>query len=437
MIANIITYRKSLLDGELFVLTYICKSPLLAQFAKEEWEMLPSAQDTPANIQVQFTTIKDLVLQQTPIKEEDFVSFDYFINWYNSNKKRLSVDGYDPRELYRQFRVGSGYTLDEYLTLGIRQCTISERDERIKIHTAYKAYLNYLMDSNKTDLDLCKLNLPACDVVLCDEAQDQSFGTLRALYDMAKDHQIAFLGDTHQDLLGHQSFRPFILALLNPIRSNAYIDLSGTYRCPDKISQVANTIIKMKYGCTGGPADKFESPEIISKIEGESGQFFIMNHQEALSSHQLQQAIRQADTAVVTSEDNYSSACELFPAYRVFTYFQIKGLGYRTIILFHPFAAPYFAQLQKKLNSLDMGKAKVNRPKNKVLPLGDHAIDDAVRCNELVTAVTRAKHTLYVISDDNTMTRFYLDSLRRISSEHSLIASQNPVETTTDGGLMK
>ncbi len=88
MMANIIMYRKDLGDDEPFVVTYICKSPLLAQLVKDEWEMLPIA--IPHYIQVQFTTIKDLVLKHTAIKEEDLVTFDYFSIWYQDNKRKLS-----------------------------------------------------------------------------------------------------------------------------------------------------------------------------------------------------------------------------------------------------------------------------------------------------------------------------------------------------------
>ncbi len=236
--------------------------------------------------------------------------------------------------------------------------------------------------------------------------------------------------------MAYQSFRPFILALLYPIQSNAYIELPGTYRCADKICQAANRIISMKYRCTGGASDKLEASEIISNIRETPGQVFIMSHEDAVKSLGLQQTIRQADTAVVTSEENYLQACELFPPHRVFTYLQIKGLGYTTIILFHPFGDPYFAQLQKKLSSLDVGKTKaVNRPKQKNSPLSGDAVDDAVRCNEIVTAITRAKQTLYIISDYNNATGFYLESLGSLTSENSLIDEQKAAHTTHDGWI--
>lgn len=214
-------------------------------------------------------------------------------------------------------------------------------------------------------------------LVIVDEALDLSRCQLQSLKSICR--QVIFLGDDNQDLAHVSRTMAFLEQLIAQSSNHKYLGkLEQTFRCALNVIAVANVLLKMKKQLAPHSSDFVESaldlPGSIEMMSGES------------SMPKLRAFGTRVDTAVICTKGKQEVVASQLNSSLTFSVDQIKGLGYRRIILWG-MVSP--TQAQQFLALCDGPKSKRSEltTTQKVLLL---------EINQLFTAITRAEQEIIV-----------------------------------------
>lgn len=419
---------------------YVTESFQLALSMERAWEDLPVAQHLPQHLTIEFKTYDQLLHSLDEINGKTVVDRADFEEWYAlyfKKQQRMAkvteapIPPLDAEAMYQEFRICSAYSEKAYYALGERQSTLPKGDARHTLYDAYQKYMVALGQSNRLHPSFHVLTkMESYDLIVVDESQDLSHLQLKNLAYLAKKRYVAFCMDSHQSLHDTLSKRPFLLEMLKRHDRDviSHIELPVTYRCPVKIARVADVLIQAKYHLTGGTADKKEAPSVVPHVgEGAGfGNVLVINPKTLSSWAWLNHQAQGAHFAVVAMPEFIDSAKGLFPHDRVFTPFEIKGLEYDTVVVFHPFLNESMKKAARYMDDFDLTAHKLHRAK------ADAGNEQFVTpFNELLTSVTRARQTLVICEDECRETLPFLKPLRAIMADTTLLDAEHEKETTT------
>lgn len=405
-------------------LLYVTESQPLVNEMKAIWQELPFANDAP-HIKVQFSTYNELLQQLSDIGDKKIVGRNDFNDWYETYvsryRKREKVQSknessliVDPETTYQEFRICSAYTADQYHALGKRQSSLPI-EQRKWLYTAYQAYRSDLGSRSCVHPAFQEIEQRDCfDLIIGDESQDFSCLQLKILYDMAKANAVAFCLDSHQSLSDAFSKRPFLLDLLHGKKSLSHVELKKTYRCPLNIVHAANKVIELKHRLIGGIADKDEATEVTTAINPDkmAGQVVVLSKDALDEASWLKEEAKGTHFAVITLPCFKEEAKKIFNTPLVFTPAEIKGLEYKTVVVYRLFPGPIFKEAYHRLQD----KSWQKQPKHRTKDAFELDVFGPV-CSQVFTAFTRAQSTLVICEESNRYTDILLDPLRQISTK--------------------
>lgn len=393
---------------------YISQSPNLVDEMRKLWQETasPEMQD-----QVVFSTYEEFVKKQLP-KGYSLATSETFKTWFTHaiqqpkyNKCTIPT----LEEVWREFRIRSGYNTDkEYIELGIRKSTLSQ-EQRALICELYQNYLSELKAKRLVSLELSPWDeQEKYALVIADEAQDFAYGQLKKLFDLAYQGQLAYLLGDHQILFDGKSRLAYLREMFysfNKDKKASEIELPGTYRCPQRVVSVANQLIALKYAVTGGKADDIETEMKVNEdAESKRGTVLWVGQSDEAALDALREKAKSRHVAVVTSPEYINEAKEKFKTGLVFTAEEIKGLEYKTIIVYRPLDNPDCERAAHLLkNQEEITLTPKNRPK---AGQGDESF--LPYFNRLVTAVTRTSDELIVVQDDRHSIKPISQPLREV-----------------------
>jgi len=317
----------------------------------------------------------------------------------------------DEETSYQEFRICTGYSEEEYMTLGGRQSSLTEAQQRSWVYKAYKDYLAYLASIPAVDPAFYDLNVHQFFArIVVDESQDLSYLQLRILRDLVIDNAIACCMDSHQSLQDLLSKRPFLRILFGPEVSR--IELDVTYRCPLRVIDAANIVIALKQSLVGGKSDKAELSKIKASDETDrEGQVILLQTEEILTNSWLMDQAKGTHLAIITTVELLEEAKKLFNTPLVFTVAQIKGLEYQTIIAYRLCRQDMFKAIMQELPD---GFANLEEKHHRAKAGAGH-LGFAPHLNQIFTAYTRALDTLVICETPTKYTQAFLDTLRIIN----------------------
>ena len=401
-------------EDEAFPIVYMSRSRHLVADIRRIWQ-----EKNPMGLRegaVFFKTYDELLDEQIP---EGFRRADpeIFSTWYKdylAHSKKLSktakalgcVPIESTKELWREFRIISGgYSKDEYLALGEGQSGVSDKGQRELIYKSYYAYLDYLSSQHLIESELHSLKARPYKLVVVDEAQDLSYGQLLGLSRLAGHNSVFLLGE-HQILFDGLSRQAYLQRLFHQQGISLNLrQLQATYRSSPAVLAVANALIQAKYRATGGAVDKGEVAELEAseKALARENQALWFDPRNKKELARIKEHARCGQIAVVAwSSESMREAQEVLGTPLVFTPAEIKGLEYPTVVVWQPLSGSECDDACEKLRGLPIAASSSAGH----LPKKGHGNTASLPYfNELITAVTRAQHTLIVVQSLNNHAR--------------------------------
>ncbi len=315
----------------------------------------------------------------------------------------------DEESAYQEFRIVSGCSHEDYLSLGQRESLVSP-EEREMTYAIYQAYLAHLKAAGLIQPAFHSFTPKnQYSMVVVDEAQDFSHWQLIQLGRLAPGAAV-FCMDGHQSIQDRRTPRPFTLKHFN-IKEASHIQLNLTHRCPERIVTAANQVLLLKHKLQGGTGDKHASTRIDrAPNDGGLGHLFLIEPDQVTQNTWLNTQIGQAHCAIVTAPEHLESASSLFKTPLVFTPETIKGLEFPVVVAYKLYEPTLFREASKRMDELDVHKELKHRPKQ---GCGDERF--APGFSQIFTAYTRAQCVLVVSEENNKTNKILLDSLRGLA----------------------
>ena len=340
---------------------------------------------------------------------------EWFVQLLKKHKKPpLSVD-----EMWFEFRLCSGYDTDEkYVQLGKRQSSLSEGD-RVLVREFYNDYDRYVKSMMRYSPALHVFSKKdVYPLIVVDEAQDNSYRQLRNLWSLAISQRIVFFLGDHQVLFDGKSRLDFLRSMFYQARRTcSEIALPISYRCPQPVVAVANRLIQLKYQLTGGVADAAEMPRIEAAVEDGIGEVVWLDKSKIAC---LLEEATGVDLAVITWQASIVEAKQAFRTPLVFTPEEIKGLEYKTIVIYELNEADFKPACRALRDHKPLSSATVL---HKAKPgWGDESFLPSF--NKLITAVTRASRKLVIVQDDDHSLKELIQPLKSIIAQGSNASAQ-------------
>lgn len=351
----------------------------------------------------------------------------------------------------------SGYQSEAYLSddFGERN-SLFTREQRAVVYRLYESYLRFAAyqqkENQRFDFGLCRIsqtNENAYDMVFVDEAQDFTMGQLDDYRSLCKEDQIILSMDSNQKTEKGLSFRPHINQLFSIDGKSTLHShfLLKTFRCPESVVQLANTILEMKRKVTGGVADKSEYACFEAQAVSEEKGFSLMVSHQCFSDaskrsneyhdtlldkaefseslHQVTDAFKDTDIVIVAHADKLQEAKSWFKNHTVFTPEEIKGLEFPCVIAYQLFTGEDFKKADKLLAKSE--KSNNHRAKN-----GEAQPLFAAIFNEVFTAVTRAQQGIVIIQEESREITHILSSLKDSIAQNNKQDTMNSPESASN-----
>ena len=435
---------------------YVTQSHSLVKSVKRLWDDQPHIDEQRAFIE--FKTYAELLQTAYPnhtllhSKTDapapvDQSAASYFMDWYSKSyikqasiRRKTDSTPIDPDVVYREIRIGSGYTRAEFIALGKKNTSLSTQEEKEFVYTTFEAYVAHLESQNTLDTSLTKL--PALDGytrIYIDEVNDLSQGQLNSFLSHTG---CMYSSDSNQMLFDNISNLSLLLQRLHHAigREPAHIQLDATFRCAQRIADAANFTLGVKHQILG-LADKYElhRMQIPEDPSREAGQVVVID-KTTLSHTDWIKALSNTTTfAIVIPEESWGASLKWLQdnglsTPLIYTAEQIKGLEYpHVLILDHCSDDRAFANITPETVDRAMNassESRMHRPKQVKTEAND--INVQYKLNRLYVAITRAEQTAIVCNDLNRLNRPFLEGLRGLSQEKVLVISKEDASSSQD-----
>lgn len=391
---------------------YVTASEKLKDNMQIMRETSPSFSDADDN-KIEFMTYEEFLHNLNPeLAKKTVPDKDCFATWlkkywilHSSHKDQLTEclmkDSDLTNALWEEFRIISNYEKSEYQKIGSRQSIFSTvhlskpleikfRDELFQLLNDYR---NFLKSTNQFDPAFYSFEAtPKFYQVVVDEAQD--FSTIQLAMLARSANRITFFCDPNQSLFDSLSNLSQLKKILGDNVTN--IELSESLRCSERVVQVANALLEMKYKVTGGKQDKETSSKITSSANAKRGNTKIYSQPTLKEQVDMMTAIKSVKCAVITHPEFIKDAQRKFPNAQILTVEQAKGLEFETVICFRLFEQSRYLQINELLKDYQAdAPAQQGRAKN-----AHHEYGPAF--NSIFTAFTRARTSLIIYNDIET-----------------------------------
>lgn len=392
-------------------LLYVCSSQNLAYVMESGWNKLPIAVECKA--EVTFTSYEKLVEKEfSDLKNYQKISLEEMSGWFKTQLQKIKkkpqfkgqvigINKSHEKSVFEEFQVVSTCSEEKYLTLGRRQSLYSKKNDKELMCTLFRSYQNWLKDRKKIDLRFetskCETKYHFCVV---DEAADLSPLELLQLYNMSIDGRVVYFVDSNQDL--HDQFTKEIL-LKNVMENHEIpyhtVNLPTVYRCPRQVVELANHVLGLKAAIFGGLLGKETYRKIEIQQESSIGDGNVSCCHGDFKKHyaSLVEMYSEVDIAIIIEK---SKKCELIELgikkSMLFTPEEIKGLEFKSVVLYEPLASPVFKEINKALTDVQKEDLDLNLYRSKDEVDFTSNTETIPELNKLFTSITRSQESLLI-----------------------------------------
>lgn len=389
---------------------YVTKSPKLANEIKRLWSMSPLSKINP-KVEVKISTYDDLLVKLFDGLKLQFNAREAAITWMKNTQgiigqKYKSEKSKNERAelLYQEFRIISGF--DEMIKYrdGGKNISDFQKDMRSEI---YAKFHDWMSDNNKNKVfypEFMNIDIKAFyDLILVDEAQDLSHNQLKSLMKLAKQQKILYSLDPKQNL---SDVNPKTVYLQGLFFEQHGLEikvkhLSRSYRCPPNIMKLAEEFNKVRTSLL--PLTKQGAGFLIPTEDvHEPGEIsWIGPWTQASESHALGR-VDDLETCIICSEEDKKFFVDK-EFVNVFTVEEIKGLQFKTVIIYQPLKRDSYRKINAALGLLK---------ENGTLNPDENTIFGPELCL-LFTAATRAQSQLWIYQESNSQLEHLIDIYRK------------------------
>ena len=394
---------------------YVTKSGNLVQHINRCWEQSPDKPDTHNPLDI--LTYDDLLAKFNGNEGARKDGEAVFKQWYANNvsskvkgkaKKGTQLLGSDADLVWQTFRRQSGYEEVKEVA-GDKQRTLSP-EKYEKAAALYEQWMAYCKDNHLQFTEFAKINeIPEeqqYDIIFVDESQDLSTQALANLLKLARNYQIVYALDSRQNLQDSLSKTDVIKDIFYQsgisVKKVEVVQLKGSYRCNYRVMKLAKVINELRINLT--PEDKRKEGSINIIEAGEPGEVVILepNKEETLQSIHIMAG--NADVCIITTADE-KAKIEADPSKKkwrqVFTPEEVKGLEYKTVILYNILSKDVFSVINRAMESeqRDWGHA--------------------THLNGIFAAITRAEEAVYVYQENPRPVQRMMNIIESFKSEET------------------
>ncbi len=377
---------------------YVTQSKPLADKINTEWMASPQFVAGSADV-LAYQALNEGLQEEGKKTFETW--FTAFLKEKIKDKKIASRFAKEIDRVYEEFRIISGYTKEEYTSsggIGQKQGLYNELEDRKWLYTVFTLWKHYLHSNNiklSEFYEFAESLYEKYDLVIVDESQDFSHGQLQNLSKLTKNKNIVYCIDPRQNLHDENPKLIYLKKLLTNNETNLppnVVQLSTHYRCKKNIMDFALVFNQLRIEL--GPKNKSETKIADSSILGGIVKWVEPKDNAALLK--LQQMQNDANVCVVTQKEFIQEVKDKLGITQVFTPDQVKGLEYKTVILY------------KILNTNTL------REVNKVLgqPLATENEMYSAALSACFVAATRAMDDLYVVQNEDRFNNHIVKKLK-------------------------
>ncbi|MDF1758948.1 MAG: AAA family ATPase [Coxiellaceae bacterium] len=282
--------------------------------------------------------------------------------------------------------------LAEYLAMGGNHSLFHGNTElQQRLWHLYQNYMAGLAEANQYHLQLSRFDVEKIvgnSTLVVDEALDLTRVQLQAI--MAMGAKVVFLGDHNQELKKTSQTVEYLRELIaaSGVTQTYVAKLNKTYRCAAHIATIASKLLVVKKGITSHGSDLVDI-EVKSAVDA-TGSVAVIGT-TASEVEQVKRLCSSVDTAVICPQEKKATVAEQLSAALVFSIAEIKGLGYKRVILRDVISRDTAVRL---LGLIRGGKKK----------RGEITAEDKMlitQMNNVFTAVSRAESELVFMNSDN------------------------------------
>ena len=386
---------------------YVTESERLAHCVQKMWNGMSAADG------VEFLSYTEMLAKLESTGARQVVTRDDFEIWFPRYIQQLqttlkglkqpvtvcnALTSISIKQIYQECRILSGYTKEEYLTIGKRASLFRDLEIRKVLFQAMTAYLAKLKNEGCIHPAFHRpAETAVYDAIVVDEAQDFSLLQLDILHRLTTASKISYNLDSNQSLNDSKSRKPFLERLFfNEGKTLSPVYLTGTYRCPHLVIHFANALLRLRDTLRGGASEKGDVTTIQCSPDPAKAAGLIHWVDPTISNQAgLQDYIQTIPNfflqcAVITSEEYKTEAKQVLNTSLVFTAEEIKGLEYPSVLLYRPLDRPIFKDANKKLTSMTV----LSEASSHLSCQDDDLYSEFF--NQIFTASTRATENLII-----------------------------------------
>lgn len=376
---------------------YVTQQAKLVERMRQNWE--EGFYSTEAENNVYFRTYDELFPAFKP---------DAFSSWFKNLKADKQWEGLSKDVIYREFRICSGFSKEDYCSLGVRQSCIDPERRTDFYETMFELFLRVTEHSefHSEEVDA------QYQFIVIDEAHNFTPAQLYHLTKLAENHQVGLCMDPLQNIhdtcslrtIVEQSFRLKQIPLQEAV-------LTECYRNTKQVIDVLNQLLCITRVVQNGISDKKEILNLTAQEDAAEGECHIMTLSSASTA--LATRAQTTELAVVTDSAYLEEASSRFNTPLVFTPEEIMGQEFHSIVVYRLFET---GEMKKLLKEQRRKFPDEKLPSN----IPNHLSNDrssyyfSPELKQLYVAMSRATHALFIANErDNYLLNILREKIKR------------------------